>query len=248
MRAYEASNFTSVRGRAACHDRDRSIAGSAALGAGLARRHGCACSSVDVWVLGLGGTLETAVGRLSAKHRPQPLRSGAPGPGGRRPLAAPRGWEPWAAAGSGERNRQDLRLRALRRAAQHVNVAYTERRGTWSSTAGARHGAAGPPASPHPRWRARSARRCRKTHTCTNTKVVRHARFWGLGRAQWADPGPRGWKGCLGSASAPGQCPTALAHLPVLLELRRTQSASLRRRQRSQQLHSSGAAAPRQRC
>ena len=120
-------------------------------GAGLARRHGCACSSVDVWVLGLGGTLETAVGRLSAKHRPQPLRTGAPGPGGRRPLAAPRGWEPWAAAGSGERNRQDLRLRALRRAAQHVNVVYTERRGTWSSTAGARHGAAGPPASPHPR-------------------------------------------------------------------------------------------------
>ena len=117
--------------------------------------YGCACSSVDVWVLGLGGTLETAVGRLSAKHRPQPLRSGAPGPGGRRPLAAPRGWEPWAAAGSGERNRQDLRLRALRRAARYVNVAYTERRGTWSSTAGARHGAAGPPASPHPR-RARA--------------------------------------------------------------------------------------------
>ena len=76
-------------------------------------------------------------------------------PGGRRPLAAPRGWEPWAAAGSGERNRQDLRLRALRRAAQHVNVVYTEQRGTWSSTVGARHGAAGPPASPHPR-RARA--------------------------------------------------------------------------------------------
>ena len=124
-------------------------------GAGLGRRHGCACSSAAVWVLGLGGTLETAVGRLSAKHRPQPLRTGATGPGGRRPLAAPRGWEPWAAAGSGERNRQDLRLRALRRAAQHVNVVYTERRGTWSSTAGARHGAAGPPASPHPR-RARA--------------------------------------------------------------------------------------------
>ena len=182
-------------------------------GAGLGRRHGCACSSADVWVLGLGGTLETAVGRLSAKHRPQPLRTGAPGPGGRRPLAAPRGWEPWAAAGSGERSLQDLRLRALRRAAQHVNVVYTERRGTWSSTAGARHGAAGPPASPHPRRRARSARRCRKTHTCPNTKVVRHARFWGLGRAQWADPGPRGWKGCLGSASAPGWCPTALVLL-----------------------------------
>ena len=182
-------------------------------GAGLGRRHGCACSSADVWVLGLGGTLETAVGRLSAKHRPQPLRSGAPGPGGRRPLAAPRGWEPWAAAGSGERNRQDLRLRALRRATQHVNVVYTERLGTWSSTAGARHGAAGPPASPHPRWRARSARRCRKTHTCTNTKVVRHARFWGLGRAQWAGPGSRGWQGGLGSASALGQWPTALVLL-----------------------------------
>ena len=128
-------------------------------GAGLARRHGCACSSADVWVLGLGGTLETAVGRLSAKHRPQPLRSGAPGPGGRRPLAAPRGWEPWAAAGSGERNRQDLRLRALRRAAQHVNVVYTERRGTWSSTAGARHGAAGPPASPRARDQHEDAER-----------------------------------------------------------------------------------------
>ena len=182
-------------------------------GAGLGRRHGCACSSADVWVLGLGGTLETAVGRLSAKHRPQPLRSGAPGPGGRRPLAAPRGWEPWAAAGSGERNRQDLRLRALRRAAQHVNVVYTERHGTWCSTTGVRHGAAGPPASPHPRWRARSARRCRKTHTCTNTKVVRHARFWGLGRAQWAGPGSRGWQGGLGSASALGQWPTALVLL-----------------------------------
>ena len=83
--AYEAPNFTSVRGRAACHDRDRRLS-SGVLG--LARRHGCACSSADVWVLGLGGTLETAVGRLSAKHRPQPLRSGAPGPGGRRPLAA----------------------------------------------------------------------------------------------------------------------------------------------------------------
>ena len=182
-------------------------------GAGLGRRHGSACSSADLWVLGLGGTLETVGGRLSSTPRPQPLRSGAPGPGGRRPLAAPRGWEPWAAAGSGERNRQDLRLRALRRAAQHVNVVYTERRGTWSSTAGARHGAAGPPASPHPRGRGRSAWRCRKTHTCPNTKVVRHARFRGLGRAQWAEPGPRGWQGCLGSASAPGQCPTALALL-----------------------------------
>ena len=202
--------------------RSRSIAGSAALGAGLARRHGCACSSVDVWVLGLGGTLETAVGRLSAKHRPQPLRSGAPGPGGRRPLAAPRGWEPWAAAGSGERNRQDLRLRALRRAARYVNVAYTERRGTWSSTAGARHGAACRPASPHPRRARAISRRCRKTHTCPNTKVVRHARFRGLGRAQWAEPGPRGWQGCQGSASAPGQCPTALA----LLRPKRWKSAA----------------------
>ena len=184
-------------------------------GAGLGRRHGCACSSADVWVLGLGETLETAVGRLSAKHRPQPLRSGAPGPGGRRPLAAPRGWEPWAAAGSGERSRQDLRLRALRRATQHVNVVYTEWRGiaAWSSIAGAGHGAAGPPASPHP-WRARAiSTKCRKTHTCTNTKVVRHARFWGLGRAQWAGPGSRGWQGGLGSASALGQWPTALVLL-----------------------------------
>ena len=165
MRAYEAPNFTSVRGRAACHDRDRRLS-SRVLG--LARRHGCACSSADVWVLGLGGTLETAVGRLSAKHRPQPLRSGAPGPGGRRPLAAPRGWEPWAAAGSGERNRQDLRLRALRRATQHVNVVYTERLGTWSSTAGARHGAAGPPASPHPgRARAISTKMQKDAHAPT---------------------------------------------------------------------------------
>ena len=61
--------------------------------------------------------------------------------------------------------------------------------------------------------RARSARRCRKTHTCTNTKVVRHARFWGLGRAQWAGPGSRGWQGGLGSASALGQWPTALVLL-----------------------------------
>ena len=120
-------------------------------GAGLGRRHGCACSSADVWALGLGGTIEAAVGRLSAKRRPQPLRTGAPGPGGRRPLAAPRGWEPWAAAGSGERNRQDLRLRALRRVTQHVNVVYTERRGTWCGTTGVRHGAA----SITP-WRARA--------------------------------------------------------------------------------------------
>ena len=199
MSAYEAPNFTSVGGRAACHD--RAIAQAQLRGAGLGRRHGCACSSADVWVLRLGGTLETAVGRLSAKRRPQPLRTGAPGPGGRRPLAAPRGWEPWAAAGSGERNRQDLRLRALRRAAQHVDVVYTERRGTWSSTTRARHGVAG--ITP---WHARAiaARRCRKTHTCPNTKVIRHARLWGLGRAQWAGPGPRGWQGGLGSASAPG--------------------------------------------
>ena len=182
-------------------------------GAGLGRRHGCACSSADVWVLGLGGTLETAVGRLSAKHRPQPLRTGAPGPGGRRPLAAPRGWEPWAAAGSGERNRQDLRLRALRRAARYVNVAYIERRGTWSSTAGARHGAACRPASPHPRRARAISRRCRKTHTCPNTKVVRHGRFWGPGRHSGLALGPGGWKGGLGSASAPGQCPVALALL-----------------------------------
>ena len=149
MSAYEAPIL-----RLCCMPRSRSLA--QLRGAGLGRHHGCACSSADAWVLGLGGTLEVAVGRLSAKHRPQPLRSGAPGPGGRRPLAAPRGWEPWAAAGSGERSRQDLRLRALRRAARYVNVAYTEQRGTWSSTAGARHGAACRPASPHPR-RARGS-------------------------------------------------------------------------------------------
>ena len=61
--------------------------------------------------------------------------------------------------------------------------------------------------------RARSARRCRKTHTCPSTKVVRHARFWGLRCVQWAGPGSRGWQGCLGSAFAPGQCPTALVLL-----------------------------------
>ena len=77
------------------------------------------------------------------------------------------------------------------------------------------HDMARPALQHHPTHgtRARSARRCRKTHTCTNTKVLRHARFWGLGRAQWADPGPRGWQGGLGSASAPGQSPTALALL-----------------------------------
>ena len=171
-------------------------------GAGLGRRHGCACSSADLWVLGLGGTLETAVGRLSAKHRPQPLRTGAPGPGGRRPLAAPRGWETWAAAGSGERNRQDLRLRALRRAAQHVNVVYTEQRGTWSSTAGARHGAAGPPASPHPRRRARSHERCRERRTLAPTQKSS------------ATPGSGGSGGHSGLSQAPGGGRDAWEALP----------------------------------
>ena len=102
---------------------------------------------------------------------------------------------------------------------------------TWCIPSGVARGAAQPEhdmARPalqhHPTHgaRARAAWRCRKTHTCTNTKVVRHARFWGLGRAQWADPGPRGWQGCLGSASAPGQCPTALA----LLRPKRWKSAA----------------------
>ena len=92
---------------------------------------------------------------------------------------------------------------------------------TWCIPSGVARGAAQPEhdmARPalqhHPTHGARArSRRCRKTHTCPDTKIVRHARFWGLGRAQWADPGPRGWKGCLGSASAPGQCPTALALL-----------------------------------
>ena len=91
---------------------------------------------------------------------------------------------------------------------------------TWCIPSGVARGAAQPehgmerPTSPHPRRARAISRRCRKTHTCPNTKVVvRHARFRGLGRAQWAEPGPRGWQGCLGSASAPGQCPTALAQL-----------------------------------
>ena len=93
---------------------------------------------------------------------------------------------------------------------------------TWCIPSGLARGAAQPEhdmARPalqhHPTQgaRARSARRCRKTHTCTNTKVVRHARFWGLGRAQWAGPGSRGWQGGLGSASALGQWPTALVLL-----------------------------------
>ena len=180
-------------------------------GAGLGRRHGCACSSADVWVLGLGGTLETAVGRLSAKHRPQPLRSGAPGPGGRRPLAAPRGWEPWAAAGSGERNRQDLRLRALRRAAQHVNVVYTERLGTWSSTAGARHGAAGPPASPHPR-RARDQHEDAERRTLAPTQKSSATPGYGgsgghSGQARGPGGGREAWEALPPQASAPQPWP-----------------------------------------
>ena len=186
------------------------IAGSAALGAGLARRHGCACSSVDVWVLGLGGTLETAVGRLSAKHRPQPLRSGAPGPGGRRPLAAPRGWEPWAAAGSGERSRQDLRLRALRRAARYVNVAYTERRGTGSSTAGARQGAACRPASPHPR-RARSAEDAERRTLAPTQKSSATPGSGGSGGHSGLNRAPGGgrdaWEALPPQASAPQPWP-----------------------------------------
>ena len=80
---------------------------------------------------------------------------------------------------------------------------------TWCIPSGAARGAAQPEydmarqASPHGA-RERSARRCKKTHTCPNTKVVRHVRFWGVWRAQWAGPGPRGWQGGLGSASAPG--------------------------------------------
>ena len=152
----------------------------------------------------LGGTLETAVGRLSAKRRPQPLRTGAPGPGGRRPLAAPRGWEPWAAAGSGERNRQDLRLRALRRAAQHVDVVYTERRGTWSSTTRARHGVAG--ITP---WHARAiaARRCRKTHTCPNTKSHPPRQVMGARADTVGRPGAQGVAGRPGKRFRPRLMP-----------------------------------------
>ena len=200
-------------------------------GAGLGRRHGCACSSADVWVLGLGGTLETAVGRLSAKHRPQPLRSGAPGPDGRWPLAAPRGWEPWAAAGSGERNRQDLRLRALRRATQHVNVVYTERRGTWSSTAGARHGAAGPPASPHPRRARAISTKMQKDAHLPQHKSRPPRQVLG------ARAGTVGWTGVQGVAGRPGKRfrPRPVAHSPgptapeVAEERRTTPGRSARR-------------------
>lgn len=179
-------------------------------GAGLGRRHGCACSSADVWVLRLGGTLETAVGRLSAKHRPQPLRTGATGPGGRRPLAAPRGWEPWAAAGSGERNRQDLRLRALRRATRYINVMYTKRRGTWSSTAGARHGAAGPPASAHP-WRARAISTKMQKDAHLHQHKSRPPR-----QVLGARVGTVGWPGVQGVAGRPGKRlrPRPVAHSP----------------------------------
>ena len=170
---------------------------------GFARHHGCACSSADLWVLELGGTLEAAVGRLSAKRRPQPLRTGAPGPGGRWPLAAPRGWEPRAAAGSGERNRQDLRLRALRRATQHVNVVYTEWHGTWSSTAGARHGA---PASPHPRPMV--APRARDQHEDAERRTLAPT------QKSSATPGSGGSGGHSGLARGPGGGREAWEALP----------------------------------
>ena len=109
-----------------------------------------------------------------------------------------------------ERNRQDLRLRALRRATQHVNVVYTERRGTWSSTAGARHGAAGPPASAHP-WRARAI----------STKMQKDAHLHQHKRRPprqvlGARVGTVGWPGVQGVAGRPGKRlrPRPVAHSP----------------------------------
>ena len=152
--------------------------------------------------------------------------------GGRRPLAAPRGWEPWAAAGSGERNRQDLRLRALRRAAQHVNVVYTERLGTWSSTAGARHGAAGPPASPHPR-RARAISTKMQKDAHLHQHKSRPPR-----QVLGARAGTVSWSGAQGVAGRPGKrfrprpvprCPGPTA--PEVAEERRTTPGRSARRE-----------------
>ena len=147
-------------------------------------------------------------------------------------MAAPtRGWELRAAAGSGERNRQDLRLRALRRAARYVNVAYTERRGTWSSTAGARHGAACRPASPHPR-RARAISTKMQKDAHLHQHKSRPPR-----QVLGARAGTVGWPGAHGVAGMPGKRsrPRPVPHSPgpmapeVAEERRTTPGRSARR-------------------
>ena len=181
MSAYEAPNFTSVRGRAACHDRDRrrlsSVLGLAAATGAPALLLICGCCGLVE-----PSRRSSAGSKPSADHSRCELEPQDQVAGGR-----------WLLHVGGSRGLLAGLESATTKISGSGRSGVPPNMSTWCIPSGMARGAAQPEhdmARPalqhHPTQgaRARSARRCRKTHTCTNTKVVRHARFWGLGRAQ----------------------------------------------------------------
>ena len=176
MSAYEAPNFTSVRGRAACHDRDRWLS-SGVLG--LAAATG---APALLLICGCCGLVEpsrrsSAGSEPSADHSRCELEPQDQVAGGR-----------WLLHVGGSRGLLPGLESATAKISGSGRSGVPPDMSTWRIPSGVargaaqpEHGMARPAVQHHPTHgaRARSAWRCRKTHTCPNTKVVRHARFRG---------------------------------------------------------------------